>query len=60
MRVRQPAVARAAVRRLQPALCDLEEMAAVGAMAAVPVALLLLARRYVRTALTFGAIREKA
>ncbi|HEU5298076.1 MAG TPA: carbohydrate ABC transporter permease [bacterium] len=37
------------------------EMAAVGAMAAaVPVALLLLARRYVLTALTFGAIREKA
>lgn len=37
------------------------EMAAVGAIAsAVPVALLLLARRYVLTALTFGAIREKA
>ncbi|HET6948260.1 MAG TPA: carbohydrate ABC transporter permease [bacterium] len=37
------------------------EMAAAGAIAsAVPVALLLLARRYVLTALTFGAIREKA
>jgi multiple sugar transport system permease protein len=36
------------------------EMAAVGAIAAaVPVALLLLARRYVLTALTFGVIREK-
>lgn len=33
----------------------------MGAMAAaVPVALLLLARRYVLTALTLGAIREKA
>ncbi|MDQ7844427.1 MAG: carbohydrate ABC transporter permease [Armatimonadota bacterium] len=37
------------------------EMAAVGTVAsAVPVLLLLLARRYVLTALTFGAIREKA
>ncbi len=37
------------------------EMAAVGAIAAaVPVLLLLLARRYVLTALTFGAVREKA
>lgn len=37
------------------------EMAAVGAIAsAVPILLLLLARRYVLTALTFGAVREKA
>lgn len=37
------------------------EMAAVGAIAAaVPVLLLLLARRYVLTALTFGVVREKA
>jgi len=35
------------------------EMAAVGTIAsAVPVLLLLLARRYVLTALTFGAVRE--
>ena len=37
------------------------EMAAVGSMAAaVPILLLLFARRYVITALTFGAVREKA
>ncbi len=37
------------------------EMAAVGAIAAaVPILLLLFARRYVLTALTFGAVREKA
>lgn len=37
------------------------EMAAVGTIAsAVPIALLLVARRYVLTALTFGAVREKA
>ena len=37
------------------------EMAAVGTIAAaVPILLLLLARRYVVTALTFGAVREKA
>lgn len=37
------------------------EMAAVGVISAlVPVALLLLARRYVISALTFGAVREKA
>ncbi len=37
------------------------EMAAVGAIAAaVPILLLLFARRYVITALTFGAVREKA
>jgi multiple sugar transport system permease protein len=37
------------------------QMAAVGVISAlVPVALLLLARRYVISALTFGAVREKA
>ena len=37
------------------------QMAALGAISAlVPVALLLLARRYVISALTFGAVREKA
>lgn len=37
------------------------EMAAVGTIAAaVPILLLLFARRYVLTALTFGAVREKA
>jgi len=37
------------------------EMAAVGTIAAVvPILLLLLARRYVIVALTFGAVREKA
>lgn len=37
------------------------EMAAVGTIAAiVPILLLLFARRYVVTALTFGAVREKA
>lgn len=37
------------------------EMAAVGSIAAaVPILLLLFARRYVITALTFGAVREKA
>jgi multiple sugar transport system permease protein len=37
------------------------EMAAMGVVSAlVPVALLLLARRYVISALTFGAVREKA
>lgn len=37
------------------------EMAAVGVVSAVvPVVLLLLARRYVISALTFGAVREKA
>jgi multiple sugar transport system permease protein len=37
------------------------EMAAAGTVAAaVPILLLLLARRYVLTALTFGAVREKA
>jgi multiple sugar transport system permease protein len=37
------------------------EMAAAGTIAAaVPILLLLLARRYVVTALTFGAVREKA
>ncbi len=37
------------------------EMAAVGTIAAaVPIVLLLFARRYVITALTFGAVREKA
>ncbi len=37
------------------------QMAAVGVIAAaVPVGLLLLARRYVISALTFGAVREKA
>jgi ABC-type glycerol-3-phosphate transport system permease component len=36
-------------------------MAAVGVISAlVPVGLLLLARRYVISALTFGAVREKA
>ncbi len=37
------------------------QMAAMGVLSAlVPVALLLLARRYVLSALTFGAVREKA
>jgi len=37
------------------------QMAAVGVISAlVPVGLLLLARRYVISALTFGAVREKA
>ncbi len=37
------------------------DMAAAGTIAAlVPILLLLFARRYVITALTFGAVREKA
>jgi multiple sugar transport system permease protein len=37
------------------------EMAAAGVISAlVPITLLLLARRYVLMALTFGAVREKA